>query len=231
LSFASTIHDRVYLLNEQYDLFDISLEGADSVKQCIDRGEGIFLMGAHMGSFEIVRAIGLRQPGFKVAMAMYEDNARKINSTLATINPRLAPDIIPLGMIDSMLQVQARLEHGTCVGVLGDRAIGGEAVHRVRFLGAPARFPTSAMRVAAILRRPVIFMTGLYRGTNRYHVVFEELADFRQTELADREAAVQTAIERYAALLERFCTSDPYNWFNFFDFWQEPATPVVHGKR
>jgi predicted LPLAT superfamily acyltransferase len=223
LSFASTIHDRLYLLNEQYNLFDISVEGVDIVKAHIDRGEGAFLMGAHMGSFEIIRAIGRRQPGLKVAMAMYVENAGKINSTMATINPRLATDIIPLGTIDSMLQIRARLDGGTCVGVLGDRTIGGEAVHRVRFLGAPACFPTSAMRLAAVLRRPVIFMTGLYRGTNRYHIVFDELADFRRTEPADRGAAVQMAIERYAALLERYCTSDPYNWFNFFDVWQDPA--------
>jgi predicted LPLAT superfamily acyltransferase len=222
-SFATTIHDRMYLLNEQYDLFDISIEGVDIIKARVDRGEGVFLMGAHLGSFEILRAVGRRQPGLKVAMAMYVENAGKVNSTLATINPRLASGIIPLGTIDSMLQIQARLDGGTCVGVLGDRTIGGEAVHRVPFLGAPAYFPTSAMRLAAVLRRPVIFMTGLYRGTNRYHVAFEELADFRETAPADRAAAVQTAIERYAAKLERYCTSDPYNWFNFFDFWQDPA--------
>lgn len=230
LYFASTTHDRLYLLNERYDLFDVSLEGVDAVKTLVDRGEGVFLMGAHMGSFEIIRAVGLRQPGLKVAMAMYEDNARKINSLLASINPRLTADIIPLGTIDSMLQVQTRLDQGTCVGVLGDRTIGEESVHCVRFLGAPAHFPTSAMRAAAMLRRPVVFMAGLYRGSNRYHIVFHELADFRQTARAERAAAVRTAIERYAALLERYCTSDPYNWFNFFDFWQDPASLPSAGR-
>ncbi|MFI4890444.1 MAG: acyl-CoA synthetase, partial [Steroidobacterales bacterium] len=34
----------------------------------------------------------------------------------------------------------------------------------------------------------------------------------------------------YAALLERYCTSDPYNWFNFFDFWQDPAARTAAGK-
>ncbi len=223
LSFSSIIHDRVYLLNEQYDLFDISLEGVDIVKAPIDRGEGILLMGAHLGSFEIMRALGRRQPGLKVAMAMYGANAGKINATMAAINPRLTGDIIPLGTIDSMLQVQTRLDAGTCVGVLGDRTIGAESVHRVSFLGAPAYFPTSAMRLAAVLRRPVIFMAGLYRGGNRYHIVFHELADFRETAPADRGAAVSAAIERYAALMERHCASDPYNWFNFFDIWQDPA--------
>ena len=32
-------------------------------------------------------------------------------------------------------------------------------------------------------------------------------------------AAVRTAIDRYAEVLDRYCRSDPYNWFNFQDFW------------
>ena len=76
------------------------------------------------------------------------------------------------------------------------------------------------MRAAAIMRRPVIFMIGLYRGGNRYHVAFEPLADFSAVEPRQREAAVQAAIERYAAVLEKYVRSDPYNWFNFFDFWR-----------
>ena len=31
--------------------------------------------------------------------------------------------------------------------------------------------------------------------------------------------AVTAAIEKYAAVLEKYCRSHPYNWFNFFDFW------------
>jgi hypothetical protein len=37
-----------------------------------------------------------------------------------------------------------------------------------------------------------------------------------------RDAAVRAAVERSAALLDQYCRSDPYNWFNFFDFWQAP---------
>ena len=75
------------------------------------------------------------------------------------------------------------------------------------------------MRVAAAMRCPVIFMTGLYRGGNRYHVVFRQLADFSLPHALSRDAQVRAAIERYVALLEEFCRSDTYNWFNFYDFW------------
>ncbi|HEY2399415.1 MAG TPA: hypothetical protein VGI23_03620 [Steroidobacteraceae bacterium] len=220
LTFATTIHDRVYLLQERFDLFDITIEGEAVVQQALDAGQGAFLMGSHVGSFEIIRAIGRRQPGLRVAMAMYEDNARQINAMLAAINPNAAAEIIALGHIDAMLKIQDYLDRGTFVGVLGDRTLGNEASVRVNFLGLPARFPVGAMRAAAIMRRPVIFMIGLFRGGNRYHTAFESLADFYTVDPRQREAAVQAAIERYAAVLEKHIRSDPYNWFNFFDFWR-----------
>jgi predicted LPLAT superfamily acyltransferase len=220
LTFATTIHDRVYLLKERFDLFDIGVDGEPPVRAALQAGKGAFLMGSHVGSFEIIRTVGRRQPGLRVAMAMYEDNARRVNAMLAAINPAARPEVIALGHIDAMLKIQESLDRGTFVGVLGDRTLGNEATQQVTFLGQPARFPVGAMRAAAVMRRPVIFMIGLYRGGNRYHVAFESLADFSAVEPRQREAAVRVAIERYAAVLESYVRSDPYNWFNFFDFWR-----------
>jgi predicted LPLAT superfamily acyltransferase len=66
-------------------------------------------------------------------------------------------------------------------------------------------------------------MAGLYRGGNRYHVVFRELADFSSLPRGNRDAEVSEAIRRYAAMLEECCRSDPYNWFNFYDFWHDAS--------
>jgi predicted LPLAT superfamily acyltransferase len=172
-----------------------------------------------MGSFEVMHSLGRRLRGLQVAMAMYEENARKINATLAAINPRVVTDIVSLGRIDAMLNIAERLDRGAFVGVLGDRTLGGEPVQPVTLLGERAYLPTGPMRAAAILRCPVFFMAGLYRGGNTYHVVFERVADFSALAAGTREAAVRAAIERYAAVIERYCRTDPYNWFNFQNFW------------
>ncbi|HWS66759.1 MAG TPA: hypothetical protein VN325_28690 [Steroidobacteraceae bacterium] len=222
LYFATTIHDRVYLINEKYEAFRITIEGEALMREQVERGTGAFLMGAHMGSFEVIGSLGRRRPGLRVSMAMYEDNARKINSILAAINPEVRPDVISLGHLDAMLKVAERLDCGAFVGLLGDRTLGEEPVHAVSILGERAYLPTGPMRAAAILRRSVIFMVGLYRGGNHYHVVFEPVADFSASSPKTRDDAVRAAVERYAALLDKYCRSDPYNWFNFFDFWQEP---------
>jgi predicted LPLAT superfamily acyltransferase len=81
------------------------------------------------------------------------------------------------------------------------------------------------MRLAAMLKRPVLFMSGLYLGGNRYAIHFERLADFSDVERPGRDAAIESAVVAYAACLERHCRTAPYNWFNFFDFWRpkEPA--------
>lgn len=224
LSFASAVHDRVYLLNDRFDLFDIRVHNAQLVDTIVAEGRGAFLIGAHLGSFEVMRAFGRKQPGLRVAMAMYEENARKINAALSAINPNAHQDIIALGHIDSMIQVHDLLDQGTVVGMMGDRALGKEETWPVDFLGMPAPLPMGPFRMAAILKRPVLFMTGLYRGDNRYDIHFETLADFSVLPLRGRTVAVQTAMTRYAALMEQHCISAPYNWFNFFDFWQ-PASP------
>jgi len=219
-SFASTIHDRVFLLNARFDLFRVEVHGEDVIKEVLAAGRGAFLMGAHMGSFEMARAIGRRQPGLRVAMVMYEENARKLNAALAAINPAAVQEIIPLGQIDSMLRVQSCLDEGMVLGVLGDRTLGGDQTVRLPFLGADAEFPVGPMRLAAMLKRPVLFMSGLYLGGNRYAIHFERLADFSDVDRPGREAAIQSAVADYAACLERHCRAAPYNWFNFFDFWR-----------
>ncbi len=224
LSFASVVHDRVYLINDRFDLFDIRVHNRALIEDLVAQGRGAFLIGAHLGSFEVLRAVGRRQPGLRIAMAMYEDNARKINAALTAINPNAQQDIIALGHIDSMLRVHELLARGTVVGMLGDRSLGKDDTREVQFLGAPAALPLGPFRMAAIMKRPVLFMTGLYRGGNRYDIHFETLADFSSVAPRGRTLAVQAAMTRYAALMERFCRTAPYNWFNFFDFWQAPAS-------
>ncbi len=221
--FATTIHDRLFLANGREELFDVSIEGAELMRAQRASGRGAILIGAHLGSFEIGGTVGRRIAGVRVSMAMYEENARKISQLMASLAINGAPDILPLGRIDSMLRVAEHLDAGAFVGILADRTIGTEALQEVNLLGDRVHLPTGAMRVAAATGSRVIFMAGLYRGANRYHVVFTDVADFAGLRGAARKAAVAAGIEHYARLLDQHCRADPCNWFNFHDFWDEPG--------
>jgi predicted LPLAT superfamily acyltransferase len=216
LTFATTVHDRVYFLRDRFDLFDIQVRGAE-----LFGPQGALLMGAHFGSFEALRATGRGIGHRRVAMAMYEENARKVGGVLAAIAPAATLDIVALGRPEAMIELRNRMEDGAMVGVLADRTLGDEPTLEVEFLGAPARFPTGPMRMAAVLRRPVFFMAGIHRGGNRYEVIFEPLVDFSapDAEGSSRADRVAEGVRAYAAHLEQHVRSAPWNWFNFFDFW------------
>ncbi len=246
--FASVILDRLYLLNGRHELFDIEVEGSDAILGALGNapdGErrlrrGAIVLGAHFGSFEAVRAAGRGESGLRVSMVMYEDNAQYLNEVLAAINPALDEAIIPLGRVDSMLRVKRALDDGGLVGMLADRIlveeIGTPAVREVTLLGGRASIPTGPFRMAAMLRRPVVFIAGVQRGGNRYAVHYEALYDFSVEAGSGAAAgalstadAVDAAIDRYVARLEHYCRAAPFNWFNFYDFWnQGPA--AAHGS-
>lgn len=216
--FAATIHDRIYFLRNRFDLFEIEVHG----RELFEGSGGALLMGAHLGSFESMRACGRGIIHRRVAMAMYGAHTQKIHQVLEAVAPGSSADIVALGEVGSMLALQGRLEDGALVGVLADRTFGGEATVERDFLGVPAPVPTGPMRMAAALRQRVIFMCGLYRGGNRYELHFEPLADFTQLEglsRGERQALVDAAVTAYVARLEHFARSAPHNWFNFFDFW------------
>jgi predicted LPLAT superfamily acyltransferase len=210
-AFASTILDRVFLLNDRFDQFDLVLVGTEAVREVSDARTGCFLLGAHFGSFEVTRAVGRMQPGLEVSLLMYEENARRIGAAIRAINPALGTKIIALGSVNSMLRVRESLDEGEFVGMLADRRLGDDESIVLPFLGAPARFPAGPFRLAALLRRPVVLMFGIYLGGNRYEVHYERVA----TEGTD----MKQLAAHYAGRLEHHARRAPYNWFNFHDFW------------
>ncbi|RYF35133.1 MAG: acyl-CoA synthetase [Comamonadaceae bacterium] len=237
-AFAATVLDRIYFMRGRLDLFDVRVRGNASVETEALEGRGAFLLGAHVGSFEAMGACKHQSPDkgdLRLAMLMYPDNARRITEILNAIAlPEVRPHVIALGRPHSMLELRDWLDGGGLGGLLADRTLPGSddqpAQQRgnnidVSFLGTPAIFNDGPFRLAAILRRKVYFMAGLYGGGNRYDVRFEPLADFseRVTDPVERERRIRAAVEAYAARLEALCREYPYNWFNFHDFWLEDA--------
>lgn len=216
-TFGTTVLDRIYLLNDEIDRFDITIHGEEIVCEILAQGQGCLLLGAHHGSFEVLRLVGRNQPDLRVSLAMYEETGRKIGAALNAINPHLTPHIIGLGTAGAMIQIKDCLERGGFVGMLADRTLRTDTPVRLDFLGAPAAFPTGPLRLAALLRPQVVLMVGLFRGGNRYEIHFERLAAPAMDRGSQNE--IPKLMQLYVERLEHYCRLAPYNWFNFFDFW------------
>jgi predicted LPLAT superfamily acyltransferase len=218
-AFASTIHDRIYLLAGQYGYFDVALCAPPELFALLREKRGCILLGSHLGSFEILRARAFSDNVPPVNVLMHLDNAEKINSVLRPLAPELESRVIALGGPESLLRVRECLARGEIVAVLGERVWRDERSTRCDFLGKPARFPLGPLLLAGLLHAPVVLFFGLYRGGRRYEIHLEHFADAIPLPRGDREAAVRPWVERYACRLEHHCRRAPYNWFNFYDYW------------
>lgn len=217
--FASTILDRLFFLRGRFDQFDITVRGADILSRALAGGRGCLLLGSHLGSFEVVRAVGLAREQIDIKMLMDEENAPLMRAFFREVNPTVAENILQVGRLDTMLRVQECLDAGGIVGIMGDRLTSQSQAIGCNFLGAKASFPTGTMRLAHAVCAPVVMFFGLYRGGNRYHVHLELLSDQIQLSEDRREEDIRRWTQRYADRLAHHARQAADNWFNFYDFW------------
>ncbi len=219
LCFARTILDRVHLMSGDLDDYDCTLEGVDVLRSRIAEGTGCLLVGAHFGSFDLLRVIGSARCPVKVNVLMHEHNAIKLNAVFATLDAKLPMQVIPLGQPHTMLHVAEAIRRGEIVALLADRAVAGDRMVACDFLGAQALFPQGPFTLAAMLGAPVFLFAAIYEGGRRYRVRFNLFAERVVMPTQRHAAPIDACYQRYADWLASSCRGAPYNWFNFYDFW------------
>ena len=240
--FAATILDRIYLLSEDLRRFEVTVSGLDELHAQMRPDRGMLLLGAHVGSFEVLRVMSLQRPDVTVRVVLNTRQTPVMTELFHALNPALASKVIDASRPghEVVFALHDAMHEGHLATLLGDRAREQEATIEVEFLGAPARFPIAPFIIASMLKVPVVLCLGLYRGGRRYDLVFETLSEQLDLPRRGRQAELRAFVQLYASRLEHHVRAHPYNWFNFYDFWnlettrdERPARldPAVPGER
>jgi predicted LPLAT superfamily acyltransferase len=216
--FAATILDRVYLLRGEFDHFDVALNGTEILHRQMESGRGCILLGSHLGSFEVLRTFGVTRK-FNLKVLMDIEHNENITRFLDGLNPEIAGTVIVPDRSDTLLRVKESLDAGFLIGTLGDRVTKNDKTVQCQFFNAPATFPAGPLIIATIMHCPVVLFFGLYRGANRYEIHFELFADEISLDRERRADELQDWVQRYVDRLEHYARLSPYNWFNFYPFW------------
>jgi predicted LPLAT superfamily acyltransferase len=217
-TFSSTVLDRPFFLTGGLLDYDIEVFGLEKFLEYWQRGKGCILLGAHLGSFEVLRAFAEGEKRLKVHALMLESE-RHSSDFFNNMNPEIAQKVIPIGALGAMLRVKEALDQGGVVGILADRIARGDRIVDADFFDKPAVFPAGPFVLAGLAGAPVMLCFGLYCGERRYELHFEPFADPLTLPRERRDQELKHWVKKFAARLEHHCRQRPFNWFNFYDFW------------
>jgi len=224
-TFAGVTLDRIYFLTQTLRRFDTRMVGIEQLHRAMDLGQGVLLIGAHVGSFDALRAASTLRPDVTVRVVLDAEHSPVLSAILRQHNPQIAAGIINPRKdgTEVVLEIGAALQQGALVTMLADRGRPGNSMVSVDFLGDPAEFPTAPWQIAAALHVPIVLCAGLYRGGRRYDLHFELVTERLHIDRRQRQQQLQEVVQAFADRLAALVRLAPYNWFNFYDFWNERA--------
>ena len=120
-TFAGTILDRVFMMTDRYEYFDLKVNNHELIAEALEQNSGCILLGSHLGSFEVLRITASLKRKLPLKILMYPNHNEMLVRILAELNPELTETIIPLGEPDTLIRAKECAEQGAIIGMLGDR--------------------------------------------------------------------------------------------------------------
>jgi len=221
-SFAEAILDRLTLWAGTPDRFEAVLHGREHMEHYVESGRSAFLVGAHLGSFDVLRVIA-REANIPVNVLMYTENAQRINEAFEALDPDCNVRVIDIGRTSTRTAFEIRrcVKRGEFVAVLADRVQPGgrNRIAYASFLGDLAPFPEGPFLLPMVLGLPVVLTVALKTGPRSYEIFLDTLAEGDPVPAQERAKVLRERVQGFAARLEHYCKRAPLQWFNFYDFW------------
>jgi len=228
LEFGRQLLDRFAVWSGAGESISIAEIGKEDLRAAVAEERGGILLGAHLGSFDMLRELS-RRAGPTVNVLMFTRHARHINDFFAQLDPRSRVRVIEFdpSSVRAAFEIKACTDRGEFVGISGDRLWDSARERSVElpFLGRCARFPLGPFLLQTVLGCPLLFAICIRVGPGRYETHVEPLGDSGPVARDERAKRAEELARAYVRALESYCLRVPLQWFNFYPFWRAGGVP------
>lgn len=224
IAFANAIIDKLAAWSGAISLDDVEYHGRDAIVSHLEHGQGVLILGSHLGNMEVCRVIAKLRKNVSVNVLVHTKHAEKFNALLNRYAESGRMNLIQVTEMNAAtaMLLQDKIEAGELVVIAADRIpVSGQGrVAKARFLGETALFPQGPYILAALLKCPVYTLFCLKRQ-GKQAIYFDHFSAGLNLLRKQRDEQIQCYAQDYADRLQHYCLLEPLQWFNFYDFWQD----------
>jgi predicted LPLAT superfamily acyltransferase len=217
--FGQVLLDKFAVMGGFNPRFSFNFDGEDHLRQLVNEKTGGLLISAHTGNFEMAGHM-LERLDTKVNIIMLDAEHQKIKEYLSAFT-RKSFHIIPVGEDnDHVYEISKALKDHEIICMHGDRFMPGSKTLACEFLGEKASFPTGPFYLAMKFSVPVSFVFAMKDSKYRYHFYATPPKRYDlQLSPAKRDDMLKNIITGYITAIEEKVEQYPYQWFNYYNFW------------
>lgn len=225
IQFGETLLDKLLAIGGNYPHGKVSFSGHEIIWEDLANQKGCLIVTAHMGCVELMQSASTWKKGFKVNVLVHTAHATSFNRILHRINPDTGVNFLQVTAFNAptAMMLADRIAAGEVIAMAGDRIpTSGDRIVNAEFLGKQAPFAAGPYLIASLLTCPAYAMACI-RKDGGYAMKAEKLADAIATPRNKRNEMIEQQATKYAAWLEQRVVESPFDWFNFFPFWDQVA--------
>lgn len=196
-------------------------DGKEMVDACFAENGGFLMLSSHTGNYELAGCT-LTSDSKRVHALVYAGETKAIMESRDRVLGSHSTDMIPVKSdMSHIFLMNAAIDNGDAVSMPADRLLGSKKSFPCRFMGSETVLPAGPFVFASQKDIPVFAVFVMKERGIRYRLIVRRVDnDESRKELSVRGKAA-LLVKNYAEILERVVEQYPYQWFNYYDFWNQ----------
>jgi len=200
----------------------IDVEGMEHFEQAYQRGNGVIMLGPHLGAFEMVASY-ISSKGYKLNIVGRELKNPTLDKLL--VNHRTQFGAKSIYSQEGVLTLVRALKRGEVMAILIDQDVKWAKGIFVKFFGKSTYTPIGAAWLAQSTQATVVPMA-IHRLPNDRHKI-TILPEIEIAKTGNTESDLQTNTQRFSDTLEKLIRLDLTQWVWMHERWKTQPEDIM----
>ncbi|MBP5548593.1 MAG: acyltransferase [Bacteroidales bacterium] len=201
--------------------FDFEHDGKEQVDACFSEPGGFLMLSSHTGNYELAGCT-LKSDNKRVHALVYAGETEAIMENRGRVLGGHSTDMIPVkNDMSHIFMMNAAIDDGDAVSMPADRLLGSKKNLPCIFMGSEAALPAGPFVFAAQKEIPVFAVFVMKKKATRYTLIVRRVDNEESRSESSVRGRAAIMAKSYAGILENVVKQYPYQWFNYFDFWNQ----------